>query len=85
MKRMVLVAALIVVLGVLLSPRLQGCESCSDDFTCLPTWSGASSCTWTERCRIIGTPPFSSEVCWSVCKQYDFTCVVRPHGERPAV
>jgi hypothetical protein len=85
MRKMFLVAVLVIVVSVLLSPWLQACESCSDEYTCLPTWSGASSCTWTEKCRIIGTYPFQSEICWSVCKQYDFTCVVKPHGEKPAV
>jgi hypothetical protein len=84
-KTLMLVTFLAVVLSAVLPTSLQACESCADEGTCLLTWTGAQACTWVQKCRIIGTFPYETEVCWYVCKQYDFTCSVTPGGGPPRV
>ncbi len=86
MKRAVVITAFLMLLfSAALPQTLRACESCADEGTCLPTWSGAQHCTWVEKCRIFGNFPFQTEVCWFVCKQYDYTCSIRPDTGPPRV
>lgn len=84
-KAVMLVFLLLLAAGALFPYPVQACESCSDDFTCLSTWSGAKECEWVERCRIVVIGGTGVEFCWDVCKQYDFTCTVRPDEGPPRV
>lgn len=82
-KAVALVFLLSLAIGALFPRPVHACESCSDDFTCLSTWSGAKECTWTERCRAVIIDGKGFEFCWTVCKQNDFSCTVNPGGDGP--
>lgn len=79
-KAVMLVFLLSLAAGALFPRPAQACESCSDDFTCLSTWSGAKECEWVERCRTVVIGNTATEFCWDVCKQNDFGCTVNPGG-----
>lgn len=82
-KTMALAVLVVLVAGVFAPQSLWACESCYDDFTCLSTMTGAKACAWVERCRIVVIGGTGMEFCWTVCKQTDFTCSVRPDGPPP--
>lgn len=82
-KVVTLVFILSLAAGALFPRPALACHSCSDEFTCLATWSGAEQCEWVERCRIVVIGNKGTQFCWEICKQYDFSCTVNPGGDGP--